>query len=137
MKNLLSILLLTFIFAQEPVENVKPCPECPTCEVCPPVCEGTCLSEEETQGLFNNIKELEFKREVCESAYTNLESQIKNYDKLTMDYEESVRLCEVQIKIKEDMIKTIKPKWYENKYLWFFGGVFFTSSTVYLAGQLD
>ena len=79
----------------------------------------------------------EFKRETCESAYANLESQIKDYDKLTMDYEESVRLCEVQIKIKEDMIKTIKPKWYENKYLWFFGGVFFTSGTVYLAGQLD
>ena len=134
MKNLLSILLLTFIFTQEPILNEEvgtPCPECPL------VCEGTCLSEEETQGLFNNIKELEFKREVCESAYTNLESQIKDYDKLTMDYEESVRLCERQIKIKDDMIKTIKPKWYENKYLWFFGGVFFTSGTVYLAGQLD
>ena len=133
MKNLLSILLLTFIFTQTQDPNL-------TEEVgtsCPPVCEGTCLSEEETQGLFDNIKALEFKREVCESAYANLESQIKDYDKLTMDYEESVKLCEVQIKIKEDMIKTIKPKWYENKYLWFFGGVFFTSSTVYLAGQLD
>jgi hypothetical protein len=53
-----------------------------------------------------------------------------------MDYDEGMRLCEKQIKIKEDMIKTIKPKWYENKYLWFFGGVFFTSGTVYLAGQL-
>ena len=93
--------------------------------------------ELEYHRVTNNIKELEFKREVCESAYANLESQIKDYDKLTMDYEESVKLCEVQIKIKEDMIKTIKPKWYENKYLWFFGGVFFTSSTVYLAGQLD
>jgi len=133
MKNLLSILLLTFIFTQTQDPNL-------TEEVgksCPPVCEGTCLSEEETQGLFDNIKALEFKREVCESAYANLESQIKDYDKLTMDYEESVKLCEVQIKIKEDMIKTIKPKWYENKYLWFFGGVFFTSGTVYLAGQLD
>ena len=133
MKNLLSILLLTFIFTQTQDPNL-------TEEVgtsCPPVCEGTCLSEEETQGLFDNIKALEFKREVCESAYVNLESQIKDYDKLTMDYEESVKLCEVQIKIKEDMIKTIKPKWYENKYLWFFGGVFFTSGTVYLAGQLD
>ena len=116
--KLLLILLLSFSFTQE-------------------VCEGTCFSEEEVINMTNNIKELQFKREVCESAYSNLESQIKDYDKLTMNYEESVRLCEVQIKIKEDMIKTIKPKWYENKYLWFFGGVFFTSSTVYLAGQLD
>ena len=118
MYKLLLILLLSFSFTQD-------------------ICEGTCFSEEEVINMTNNIKELQFKREVCESAYANLESQIKDYDKLTMDYEESVKLCEVQIKIKEDMIKTIKPKWYHNRYLWFFGGVFFTSSTVYLAGQLD
>ena len=121
---LLILLMCSFSFSEELDPNVVPC-------------EGTCFSEEEVQNMFSNIKALEFKREVCESAYANLESQIKDYDKLTMDYEESVKLCEGQIKIKEDMIKTIKPKWYENKYLWFFGGVFFTSSTVYLAGQLD
>mgnify|MGYP003151851270 FL=1 len=122
-KLLLILLMCSFSFTEEIDPNVVPC-------------EGTCFSEEEVQNMFNNIKELQFKRETCESAYLNLESQIKDYDKLTMDYEESVKLCEVQIKIKEDMIKTIKPKWYENKYLWFFGGVFFTSSTVYLAGQI-
>ena len=122
-KLLLILLMCSFSFTEEIDPNVVPC-------------EGTCFSEEEVQNMFNNIKELQFKRETCESAYLNLESQIKDYDKLTMDYEESVRLCERQIKIKDDMIKTIKPKWYENKYLWFFGGVFFTSSTVYLAGQI-
>ena len=121
---LLILLMCSFSFSEEIDPNVVPC-------------EGTCFSEEEVQNMFSNIKALEFKREVCESAYANLESQIKDYDKLAMDYEESVRLCERQIKIKDDMIKTIKPKWYENKYLWFFGGVFFTSGTVYLAGQLD
>ena len=121
---LLILLMCSFSFSEEIDPNVVPC-------------EGTCFSEEEVQNMFSNIKALEFKREVCESAYANLENQIKDYDKLTMDYEESVRLCERQIKIKDEMIKTIKPKWYENKYLWFFGGVFFTSSTVYLAGQLD
>ena len=118
MYKLLLILLLSFSFTQE-------------------VCEGTCFSEEEVMNMTNNIKELQFKREVCESAYLNLESQVQDCDQIIMDYDEAVRLCEVQIKIKEDMIKTIKPKWYENKYLWFFGGVFCTSSTVYLAGQLD
>ena len=134
MKNLLTILLLTFIFAQEPILNEEvgePCPECP------PVCEGTCLSEEETQGLFNNIKELQFDLEKSIEIQENLKFQIEDCDQIIMDYDEGIRLCERQIKIKEDMIKTIKPKWYENKYLWFFGGVFFTSSTVYLAGQLD
>ena len=120
---LLILLMCSLSFSEEIDPNVVPC-------------EGTCFSAEEVQNMFSNIKALEFKREVCESAYANLESQIKDYDKLTMDYEESVKLCEVQIKIKEDMIKTIKPKWYHNRYLWFFGGVFFTSSTVYLAGQI-
>ena len=53
-----------------------------------------------------------------------------------MDYEESVKLCEVQIKIKEDMIKTIKPKWYENKWLYFTYGVLMTATSVRLAGQI-
>ena len=120
---LLILLMCSFSFSEELDPNVVPC-------------EGTCFSEEEVQNMFSNIKALEFKRETCESAYANLESQIKDYDKLTMDYEESVKLCEVQIKIKEDMIKTIKPKWYENKYLWFFGGVVLTSGSVFLAGQI-
>ena len=120
---LLILLMCSFSFLEEIDPNVVPC-------------EGTCFSEEEVQNMFSNIKALEFKRETCESAYANLESQIKDYDKLTMDYEESVKLCEVQIKIKEDMIKTIKPKWYENKYLWFFGGVLLTSGSVFLAGQI-
>ena len=122
-KLLLILLMCSFSFSEEIDPNVVPC-------------EGTCFSAEEVQNMFSNIKALEFKREVCESAYANLESQIKDYDKLTMDYEESVKLCEVQIKIKEDMIKTIKPKWYENKYLWFFGGVVLTSGSVFLAGQI-
>ena len=118
MYKLLLILLLSFSFTQE-------------------VCEGTCFSEEEVMNMTNNIKELQFKREVCESAYLNLESQVQDCDQIIMDYDEGMRLCERQIKIKEDMIKTIKPKWYENRYLWFGLGVFFTSGTVYLAGQLD
>ena len=120
---LLILLMCSLSFSEEIDPNVVPC-------------EGTCFSEEEVQNMFSNIKALEFKREVCESAYANLESQIKDYDKLTMDYEESVKLCERQIKIKDDMIKTIKPKWYDNKYLWFFGGIIITSGSVYLAGQI-
>ena len=117
MYKLLLILFLSLSFMQEP-------------------CEGTCFSEEETQNMFNNIQALEFKRESCESAYSNLEIQIQEYDEYIDDCDEQAKLYEEQIKIKEDMIKTIKPKWYENKYLWFFGGVIFTSGSVFLAGQI-
>ena len=131
MNKILSILLLTFIFTQETILDTE------AGEPCPPICEGTCLSEEESQGLFNNIKELQFNLDKSTKINSNLQIQITDYDKSILNYQDQVKLCNEQIKIKEDMIKTIKPKWYENRYLWFFGGVFLTSGTVYLAGQLD
>jgi len=115
--KLLLILLLSFSFTQD-------------------ICEGTCFSEEEVQNMYNNIKALEFKRETCESAYLNFESQLEECDEYIDECDEQAQLYKEQIKIKDEMIKTIKPKWYENKYLWFFGGVIFTSGSVFLAGQL-
>ena len=103
MKTLIMILLCSFVFTQE-------------------VCEGTCLSEEETKNLFDNVQELEF----------NLEK----YKTLNLEYESLVKDYETQIKLKDEMIELVKPKWYDNKYLWFFGGILITSGSVYLAGQI-
>ena len=96
-------ILFSFIFTQEP-------------------CEGTCLSEEETKGLFNNIQELEFNLDKAKTLNLEYESLMKDY--------------ETQIKLKNEMIQIVKPKWYDNKYLWFFGGVIFTSGSVFLTGQI-
>ena len=103
MKTLIMILLCSFVFTQE-------------------VCEGTCLSEEETKNLFNNVQELEFNLEKSKTLNLEYESLIKDY--------------ETQIKLKDEMIELVKPKWYDNKYLWFFGGILVTSGSVYLAGQI-
>ena len=103
MKTLIMILLCSFIFTQE-------------------VCEGTCLSEEETKNLFNNIQELEFNLEKAKT--------------LNLEYEDLMKDYETQIKLKNDMIELVKQKWYDNKYLWFFGGIIVTSGSVYLAGQI-
>ena len=103
MKTLIMILLCSFVFTQE-------------------VCEGTCLSEEETKNLFNNVQELEFNLEKAKTL--NLE-----YENLMKDYE-------TQLELKNEMIELVKPKWYDNKYLWFFGGILVTSGSVYLAGQI-
>ena len=105
MKTLIMILLCSFVFTQE-VES----------------CEGTCLSEEETKNLFNNIQELEFNLEKAKT--------------LNLEYEDLMKDYETQIKLKDDMIELVKPKWYDNKYLWFLGGVLVTSGSVYLAGQI-
>ena len=114
MKKLLMLLLCSFILTQDSdslsIQEVVPC-------------EGTCLSEEETKNIFNNIQELEFNLE--KASTLNLE-----YESLMKDYE-------TQLKLKDDMIKTIKPKWYENRYLWFFLGIGITVTAVDLAGQLN
>ena len=104
MKTLIMILLCSFVFTQE-------------------VCEGTCLSEEETKNLFNNVQELEFNLEKAKT--------------LNLEYEDLMKDYETQIKLKDDMIELVKPKWYDNKYLWFFGGIIITSGAVYLAGQIN
>ena len=118
MYRLLFILLLSFSFTQE-------------------VCEGTCLSEEEVLNITNNIKELQFDVEKYKEIEVNLNLQIKDYMKndslnvsLIDDYKN-------QLQFKEEIIDLVKPKWYDNKYLWFFGGIIMTSGAVYLAGQID
>ena len=40
------------------------------------------------------------------------------------------------LKLYDDLVKEVKPKWYENKWLWFGLGVMFTAGSVKLAGEL-
>ena len=117
MYRLLLILLLSFSITQD-------------------VCEGTCFSEEEVLNITNNIKELQFDIEKYKEIEGNLNLQIQDYIKndslnisLINDYKK-------QLEFKEEMIDLVKPKWHENKYLWFFGGMIITSGSVYLAGQI-
>ena len=118
MYKLLFILLFSFIISQEP-------------------CEGTCFSEDEVVNITNNIKELQFDVEKYKEIEANLNLQIQDYMKndslnisLINDYKN-------QLGWKEEMIDLVKPKWYDNKYLWFFGGIIITSGSIYLAGQID
>mgnify|MGYP003122847926 FL=1 len=111
MKKLLLILLMfSFSFTEEIDSNVVPC-------------EGTCLSEQETKDLFNNIKELQF--------------DLDKYKELNLQYDGLIKDYEKQLILKDEMIDLVKPKWYDNKYLWFFGGILITSGSIYLAGQID
>ena len=118
MYKLLLILLLSFTFTQEP-------------------CDGTCFSEQEVINITNNIKELEFKLEKGLEIETNLNLQIQDYMKNDSLNVSLINDYKNQLQWKEEMIDLVKPKWYDNKYLWFFGGMIITSGSIYLAGQLD
>ena len=117
MYRLLFILLLSLTFTQEP-------------------CEGTCFSEDEVVNITNNIKELEFKLEKGLEIEINLNSQIQSYIEQEKLNQSLIKDYKKQLEMKEEMIKLVKPKWHENKYLWFFGGIIITSGSVYLAGQI-
>ena len=118
MKKLLSILLLvSFLIPQEP-------------------CVGTCLSEEETINLFHNIQELEFKDSTNTEIIENLNSQIYMYIQSDSLYQSQIEDYKKQLQIKEDMIDLVKPKWYDNKYLWLGYGITLTAGSIMLAGQL-
>ena len=117
MYKFILILLMSFSFTQEP-------------------CEGTCFSEEEVVNITNNIKELQFDLEKSNEINVNLNSQIQTYIEQERLNQLLVEDYKKQLKLKEDMIDLVKPKWYDNKYLWFFGGIIITSGSVYLAGQI-
>ena len=117
LKSLLPLFFFTLTFMQE-------------------TCEGNCFSHEESLNIFNNIKELEFNLEKSKQINENLNSQIYMYIQSDSLYKSQIDDYKKQLEMKEEMIKLIKPKWYDNKYLWFFGGVIITSGSVFLAGQI-
>ena len=126
MKRFIYCLLisLTFLMSQEP-------------------CEGTCLSDEQTINITNSLKELEFKDSTNTIIISNLNDQIKLYieqhanDSLLIDLNmQKSKLLDNRIKLYDELIKEVKPKWYENKWLWFTIGVVTTAGSVRLAGEL-
>ena len=125
MKRLLSILLIcSFLMPQEP-------------------CEGTCLSEQETKDLFDNINECEFNLDKTLKLNGNLNEQLKLYleqhsnDNLRISLnEQKSKLLNDKIKLYDDLIKQVQPKWYENKWLWFTIGVVTTAGTLKLASDI-
>ena len=126
MKRFIYCLLisLTFLMSQEP-------------------CEGTCLSEEQTINITNSLKELEFKDSTNTIIISNLNDQIKLYieqhanDSLLIDLNmQKSKLLDNRIKLYDELIKEVKPKWYENKWLWFTIGALTTAGSVKLAGEI-
>ena len=116
--TLFFMLIFSILFTQEP-------------------CEGTCLSEEETKNLYNNIQELQFDLDKNKEIIENLNSQIYMYIRGDSLYQSQIEDYKTKLQYKDEMIDLVKPQWYENKYLWFGFGVIFTAGSVHLAGQIN
>ena len=126
MRYLIYILLIGSLFSQEVNET-----------------KTYTFTEEEVLGFTNTIKELELKDSLNVSLVDDLESQIKLFEEnsvvdsmLIANKTLQINLLKDTNKLLEQKVKLVRPKWYENKWLYFTYGVVFTATSVKLAGQI-
>ena len=100
------------------------------------VCEGECYTDEEAQNIELYITELEQKDGNNSKIINNLNEQIQLYIQQSEIDSGIIENYKEQLAIQEDMIKTIKPAWHENKYLWYSMGVLSMIVPIWGIGQL-
>ena len=110
-KILLILIMFSFLIPQDP-------------------CVGECFSDEEVQSLRNSILTLENSDSLNTEIIETLEKQIDMYiqyqsnDSVMISlYGEKIDLLEKRVDLYKDLTKEVKPKWHENKYLWFGYGI--------------
>ena len=100
------------------------------------VCEGECYTDEEAQNIELYITELEQKSSSDSLVIGNLQEQIQLYLQQTNIDSTIIENYIEQLKLKEDLIKELKPKWHENKYLWYTMGIASMIVPIWGIGQL-
>ena len=99
-------------------------------------CYGECYTDEEAQNIELYITELEQNSSQDSLIIVNLNEQIQMYIQQTEIDSTIIENYKEQLEIKDEMIKTIKPKWYDNKYLWYSLGVASMILPIWAAGQI-
>ena len=94
------------------------------------------FTEEEMKFLYISIQELENADSTNQKIIENLNEQIYMYIQQTNIDSTIIENYIEQLKLKEDYIKELKPKWHENKYLWFSMGVVSMLIPIWAVGQL-
>jgi hypothetical protein len=91
----------------------------------------------------NKLKQYEVSDSLQTSLISDLELQVKKLEEnSTLDsLIISTRVHQIDLlketnELYKEKIKVVKPKWHENKWLWFTYGVVATSTSVWLTGQL-
>jgi hypothetical protein len=95
-------------------------------------CEGHCFTDEEVQSFRNDILQLEHSDSTNTKIIFELENQILLLNQKSFNDSLIVNQYKYQLQLKDELIEEIKPKWYENRYLWFFGGMV----TIYMSSEL-
>ena len=101
------------------------------------------FTEEQVLGFTNAIKELELKDSLNVSLVADYEAMVKRLEAtavidsmLIANKTTQLTLLKDTNKLLEQKVKLVRPKWYENKWLYFTFGVALTATSVKLAGQI-
>ena len=94
------------------------------------------FTEQEVMELFNSITELEHADSINNNIITNLKQQITLYEQQIINNDTIIAEQQKQLNLKDDLIKEIKPKWYEHKYLWYGYGIVSVIVPIRLVGKL-
>jgi len=100
------------------------------------VCEGECYTDEEAQNIELYITELEQNSGSDSLIIKNLLSQISVYSHQAIIDSTIIENYKEQLAIQEEMIKTVKPAWYDNKYLWYSMGIASMIVPIWGIGQI-
>ena len=101
------------------------------------------FTEDQVLGFTNAIKELELKDSLNVSLVSDYEAMVKRLEAtaaidsmLIANKTLQLNLLKDTNKLLEQKVKLVRPKWYENKWLYFTFGVALTATSVKLAGQI-
>ena len=126
MRNIIYILFVGLLFAQDVSEP-----------------KTYSFTEEQVLGFTNAIKELELKDSLNVSLVEDYEAMVKRLEAtaaidsmLIANKTTQLNLLKDTNKLLEQKVKLVRPKWYENKWLYFTYGVVLTAASVKLAGQI-
>ena len=126
MRNIIYILFVGLLFAQDVSEP-----------------KTYSFTEEQVLGFTNAIKELELKDSLNVSLVEDYEAMVKRLEEtavidsmLIANKTTQLNLLKDTNKLLEQKVKLVRPKWYENKWLYFTYGVVLTATSVKLAGQI-
>jgi len=95
------------------------------------------FTEEEVQSLYSSIQELENADSSNQKIIQNLNEQIYIYIKQTEIDSTIIENYKEQLALQEEMIKTVKPAWYDNKYLWYSMGIASMIVPIWGIGQIS
>ena len=94
------------------------------------------FTDEEMVKLYTAIQKLEYSDSLNQNIIKNLNEQIYMYIHQTEIDSQMIENYKEQLRLKEEFIKELKPKWYDNKYLWYSLGIASMVVPIWGIGQL-